>query len=146
MEIDRRNLEEEFEMNNLDNDVMSLTPIDSDDPEGVIKANIERADRILNILENELERGNITARMMEVAATLINSVTLSSKELITGKNYEKYLQIRRDMIQYKYDELEFKKNKKEQPTNQNLIVASREDILKVIGKSNQSEEIKQIGN
>jgi len=146
MEIDRRGLEDEFEMDNLDNDVSNLAPVNFDDPEEVIKANIKRADRILNTLESELDRGNITARMMEVASTLINSVTLSSKELITGRNYEKYLQIRREMIQYKYDELEYKKNKKEQPTNQNLIVASREDILKVISKSNQSEEIKQIGN
>ena len=146
MEIDRRNLENEFNMEELDDDVSNLEPIDTDDPEGVIKSNIERADRILNILEGELNRGNITARMMEVASTLINSVTLSSKELITSNNYKRYLQIREKMVEYKYDELEYKKNKKEQPQNQNLIIASREDILKVISKSNDSKEIKQIEN
>jgi len=135
MEIDRNSLEDQFDMDDLDNDVSNLAPIDYDDPEEVIKANTKRADRILNILESELNRGQITARMMEVASTLINSVTLSSKELIAGRNYEKYLQIREKMVKYKYDELEYKKNKKEQPVNQNLIVASREDILKVISKS-----------
>ena len=146
MEIDRNSLEEQFDMENLDNDVSNLTPVNYDDPEEVIKLNMERADRILNILEDELNRGQITARMMEVASTLINSVTTSSKELITGRNYEKYLQIRREMVKYKYDELEVKKNKKEQPTNQNLIIASREDILKVIGKSNNHSKEIQIEN
>ena len=143
MELDRKKLEEDFDMGGLDNDISNLIPINTDDPEDIIKLNIERADRILNILEDELSRGNITARMMEVASALINSVTASSKELITSRNYEKYLQIRQQMVKYKYDELEYKKNKKEQPANQNLIIASREDILKVIGKSNnQPKEIK----
>jgi len=141
MEIDRQNLEDEFDMENISNDISNLEPVNVDDPEEVIKSNIERAERILNLLENELNRGNITARMMEVASTLINSVTLSSKELISDRNYKSYLQVRQQMIQYKYDELDFKKNKKEQPVNQNLIIANREDILKIINKS----ETKKIG-
>lgn len=94
------------------------------------------------MLENELNRGNITARMMEVASALINSVTASSKELIGNSNYNRYLQIKERMLSYKYDELEWKKNKKEKPTNQNLIIANREDILKAIGR----EEPKKIEN
>ena len=134
MEINRNGLEEEFNMDNIENDIDRLEPVNVDDPEEVIKSNIERAERILNILESELNRGNITARMMEVGSTLINSVTSSAKELISGKNYERYLQIRESLVKYKYDELEYKKNKKEQPTNQNLIIANREDILKIISK------------
>ena len=145
MDIDRQSLESEFEMDALNNDVSNLVPINTNDPEEIIKLNIERADRILNILEDELNAGNITARMMEVASTLINSVTMSSKELITSRNYEKYLQIREKMVQYKYDELEVKKNKKEAPANQNLIIASREDILRVIGKSNNQPKEIEIG-
>jgi len=146
MDIDRQSLESEFEMDALNNDVSNLVPINTNDPEEIIKLNIERADRILNILEDELNAGNITARMMEVASTLINSVTMSSKELITSRNYEKYLQIREKMVQYKYDELEVKKNKKEAPANQNLIIASREDILRVIGKSNNQPKVIEIEN
>jgi len=142
MEIDRNGLEEQFDMNSID-DFDNLRPINADDPEDVIKSNIERADRILNILERELLGGNITARMMEVAAGLINSVTASSKELITSNNYKRYLQIKKEMLKYKYDELEWKKNKKEQPANQNLIVASREDILKIIGKQPEIKKLEQ---
>lgn len=139
MEIDRERLQEEFDMGVVD-DISELEPINYDDPQDVIRSNMERANRILNILESELNRGNITNRAMEVASALINSVTLSSKELIADNNYKKYLQVREKMIKYKYDELEFKKNKKEQPTNQNLIIASREDILKVIS----APEVKQV--
>ena len=135
MEIDREELENQFDMNNVDDDVSNLVPIKTDDPEEVIKSNIDRTDRILNILEDELNRGNITARMMEVESALINSVTASSRELITSNNYKRYLQIRESLVKFKYDELDFKKERKEQPTNQNLIIASREDILKVISGS-----------
>jgi len=133
-EIDRRGLEEEFNMDSIENDVNRLEPVNADDPEEVIKSNILRAERVLDIVENELQRGNITARMAEVTSTLINSVTQASKELMSDRSYKIYLQIKNSMVKLKEKELEWKKNKKEQPASQNLIIANREDILKIIGK------------
>ena len=139
MELDRDNLSDIFDMNEIESEVDRLTLVSESDPEEALKENIDRANRILDRVEQELENGNFTARMVEVAGNILNTVTNSSKELITNINYKKYLQIREKMVKYKYDELEAKKQKFRSPTSQNIIVSNREDIMKLI-----SGEVKQI--
>ena len=109
MELNRDNLSEVFDMEDIERDVDRLTLVSETDPEEVLKENIERANRILDRVEDEIQRGNFTARMVEVAGNILNTVTNSSKEMISNINYKKYLQIREAMVQYKYDELEAKK-------------------------------------
>jgi hypothetical protein len=70
--------------------------------------------------------------LAEVAAALINSVTLAGKELISDENYKVYLQLKERMLYLKNKEIEMKRMKKEAPKNQNLIIASREDVLKML--------------
>lgn len=132
MELNRDNLSDVFDMEDIESEVDRLTLVSETDPEEALKENIDRANRILDRVENELENGNFTARMVEVAGNILNTVTNSSKELITNINYKKYLQIRDKMVQYKYDELEAKQSKFRSPTSQNIIVSNREDIMKLI--------------
>jgi hypothetical protein len=143
--LDRRNLEEEFNMNDSnENQEIELNPIEEkpdpfeeewkeeNDPRNVIRSNIERANSILDLIEEELRNGNMTARLVEVAAALINSVTMAGKELISDENYKVYLQLKERMVYLKNKEIEMKRMKKEAPKNQNLIIASREDVLKML--------------
>jgi hypothetical protein len=145
--LDRQNLEEEFNMqDNQHDETIELEPEVSEsgpdkfeeewekenNPRNIIRDNIERANKILDTVEEELNNGNITARLVEVATGLINSVTQASKELITDENYQVYLQIRNRMLLLKDKEIEMKRKKKEAPKNQNLIIASREDVLKLL--------------
>jgi hypothetical protein len=139
MELDRDNLSDVFDMNEIESEVDRLTLVSESDPEEALKENIDRANRILDRVEQELENGNFTARMVEVAGNILSNVTNSSKELIANINYKKYLQIREKMVKYKYDELEAKKQKFRSPTSQNIILSNREDIMKLI-----SGEVKQI--
>ena len=141
MEINRDNLSDVFDMDEIERDVERLTLVSKTDPEESLKENIDIANRILDRVENELENGNFTARMVEVAGNILNTVTNSSKELITNINYKKYLQIRESMVKYKYDELEAKQQKFRSPTSQNIIVSNREDIMKLInGEVEQIED------
>ena len=141
MEINRDNLSDVFDMDEIESEVERLTLVSESDPEEALKENIDRANRILDRVEQELDNGNFTARMVEVAGNILNTVTNSSKELITNINYKKYLQIRESMVKYKYDELEAKQQKFRSPTSQNIIVSNREDIMKLInGEVEQIED------
>jgi len=142
MELNRNNLAETFNMDEIENEVNRLTLVSDTDPEEVIKENIERANRILDRVEEEIENGNFSARMVEVASAMINTVTTSGKEIMANVNYKKYLQIRESMIQYKYDELESKKNQfKNSTTNQNIILTDREHLMKLLdGAKKEIEE------
>ena len=143
MELNRNNLSDVFDMEDIESEVDRLTLVSDTDPEEVLKENIDRANRILDRVEQEIEGGNMTARMVEVAGNILNTVTNSSKEIMTNINYKKYLQIRADMVKYKYDELESKKQKFRSPTSQNIIVSNREDIMKLLsGETKQIEESK----
>jgi len=141
MELSRDNLSDAFDMEGIENEVDRLTLVSETDPDEALKENIDRANRILDRVEEELESGNFTARMVEVAGNILNTVTNSSKELITNINYKKYLQIREHMVQYKYDELEAKQSKFRSPTSQNIIVSNREDIMKLINGETKEIEI-----
>lgn len=141
MELSRDNLSDVFDMEDIESEVDRLTLVSKTDPDEALKENIDRANRILDRVEEELEGGNFTARMVEVAGNILNTVTNSSKELITNINYKKYLQIREHMVQYKYDELEAKQSKFRSPTSQNIIVSNREDIMKLI--NGETKEIER---
>ena len=143
MELNRNNLSDVFDMEDIESDIDRLNLVSDTDPEEVLKENIDRANRILDRVEQEIEGGNMTARMVEVAGNILNTVTNSSKEIMANINYKKYLQIRADMVKYKYDELESKKQKFRSPTSQNIIVSNREDIMKLLsGETKQIEESK----
>lgn len=148
--LNRRNLEEEFQMTDepIEGEVVEDNCSDpfeqewehDEDPRSIIRENIERANSILDRVEEELTQGNFTARLVEVAAAMVNSITAASKELIGDENYRRYLQIRERMVYLKKEEIELKKKKGNAPKNQNLIIASREDVLKMLREPQKQVE------
>lgn len=149
--LDRRNLEEEFDMAPIEAEVVEEDTPDpfeqeweeENDPRTSIKENIERANSILDLVEEELRNGNFTPRLVEVAAGLINSVTAAGKELLTDEYNKKYLQIRQRLVELKKEEVEIKKLKVEKPRNQYNIIATREDVLKILNEDKRPKQIEE---
>lgn len=137
-DLDRDGLEEEFNMSTTEPEI--INEVDEFELEwekdtsnvGVLKKNIEKANEFLDRIQEEITNGNFSARLVEVAGQIINSVTTASKVLIDDTNYNKYLDIRKSLVLLKKREIEIKTLKIDRPTNQNLIVASREDVLKLL--------------
>lgn len=133
------NIDRDLEQKNVD----FRTNIDYDDAIEALKNNIFNANELLEKIQHEMNNGNFSARLAEVAGTIINSVTQSSKEIISEKNYSDYMEVRRALVQLKAKELEIKENQSKHrvPNNQtNVLVTSREDLLKVL----QDKKPKQI--
>ena len=55
------------------------TNIDYNEPLEALKNNIFNANQLLEKIQHEMNNGNFSARLAEVAGTIINSVTQSSK-------------------------------------------------------------------
>ncbi len=151
--LNRQNLEDEFNM--TENDVIEPEIVDDDEPEpfvlewdndtsnaNTIRKNIERANTILDRISEELDAGNFSARLVEVAGQIINSITTASKVLIDDTNYNKYIDIRKSLALLKKREVDIKELKGGRPRNQNLIVASREDVLKILREPDKRLENK----
>lgn len=135
-EVDR---EEQQKMVDFD------TEIDYSDPIDALKKNIHNANQILEKIQDEMNHGNFSARLVEVAGNLINSITASSKEVINEKNNTEYMEVRRALVLLKEKELQIKEQKvvKSKNIQNNVLVASREDLLKLMqGKT----DVKQITN
>ena len=143
MELDRKGLSEEFDIEYIRAENKKLEK-KSKNAEESLEENVERANKILDMVEEELENGNFSARLVEVAGQIMNTITNSNKETLANINYKTYLQIREKLIKYKYDELKTKQNKLKIPTNQNIIISNRKDILKILGGDKKQIEDKGI--
>jgi transposase-like protein len=124
------NADREFEQKTIDFE----TNIDYDKPLVALKNNIYNANQLLDKIQHEMNNGNFSARLAEVAGSIINSVTQSSKELLADSNYEKYMEVRRALVILKEKEIEIREKKMVRAPNQttNVLVTSREDLLKVL--------------
>lgn len=119
------------------------TDIDYNDALETLKNNIFNANQLLEKIQHEMNNGNFSARLAEVASTIINSITQASKEILSDQNYEDYMEVRRALVQLKSKEIEIKELNGRRPTNQtNVLVTSREDLLKMLEdkKPKQIEE------
>jgi len=138
--LNRENLENEFDVEPITPELVPEDEFENewekeDNPRTIIKDNIERANVILDKVESEINSGNFTARLVEVAGNIINSITAASKELISDENYKQYLLLREKLVKYKKLEVEWKiTGKSNKVTNQNLILTNREDLLKLMNK------------
>lgn len=151
-ELDLNMLDEAFGVNYNDLPTTENAPapnqreevdINFDDPVDILKGNIKKANQILDKIQDEIDGGNFTARMVEVAGNIINGITAASKEIIGKDNYDGYLEIRKDLKNLKEREVVIKEKSGVRgggTTNQNIIVTSREDLLKIMDK----EQPKQI--
>jgi hypothetical protein len=149
-ELDLRGLDDIFsDTNNIDRDTEEKkvdfdTEIDYSDAVDALKKNIHNANQLLEKIQNEMNNGNFSARLAEVAGTVINSVTQASKEILHDKNQNEYMDVRKALVLLKEKELGIKEAKLVRGPRQNttnVLIASREDILKSI----EDRTLKQIG-
>lgn len=141
-DIDRNGLSEEFNLDTsnrvevLDDNSFEIEWEDSEDPKQMLDNNIERANRILDQVEEEMNNGNFSARLVEVAGQIINSITNSTKEIISDNNYKKYLQIREKMVSLQKEKLKILENKLKKSSGNTLVITDRESILNIINSGN----------
>ena len=148
-ELDIDNLEESF---GLTGDVKEKAPSEIDtfmesvpipDEDDIIKSNIDRANRMLDRVEDEMDRGNFNARMVEVFAKLVDSVTSAASQIQSSAYNNDYLILRQKLAELK--EMEVKAKVKglakgnTQIGSQNIIMSDRESILKLIKGEDQND-------
>ena len=146
--LDRQGLRDEFNMADepieaeiVDNtiDEFELEWDEETADANVLRKNIENANDILDKIKREITAGNFSARMVEVAGQIINSITTASKVLIDDTNYNKYLDIRKALALLKKKEVEIKQIKSGNITNNNLFIGSREELLRIMKDKNENE-------
>jgi hypothetical protein len=154
--INEEKLAEELEMEILEAEITEIT--DSLDinrvkgkshPDLILSDNIERANRVLDILEqNARESQKISARSAEVMAQLINAVTNAANSIISDEYNKAYLQIRNNVLRLKEKEIQIKQiGGGRSGSTTNILVTDRESIMKILkeGKGGGSApDVKQI--
>ncbi len=147
-ELNRTKLEENLGINEepivINEPIYNNIPIVEEDDyeDGIIKANIERANNMLDRVEDEMDRGNFNSRMVEVFSKLVDSVTTAASQIQSSSYNSDYLVLKEKLAALKEIEVKAKvKNitsggggthKTEIENQQNIIVTDRESILKVL--------------
>jgi len=145
-ELDRQNLDNEFDLPDQEQECPDEFEVEFDkenSTEQLLRDNIERANGILDQVEEEMTNGNFSARLVEVAGQILNTITNSIKEIQTKENNQAVLLLKARMVEMKRYELTLKEKKINKPTNQNLIIANREDVLKLIEENKKDKEEKE---
>jgi len=142
-ELDRQNLDEEFNLPDQEQEGPDEFEVEfekENSTEQLLRDNIERANGILDQVEEEMGNGNFSARLVEVAGQILNTITNSIKEIQTKENNQAVLLLKARMVEMKRYELTLKEKTINKPTNQNLIIANREDVLKLIEENKKEKE------
>ena len=145
--LNRQGLEDEFnitELEAIEPEIVGRDPFEEEWIEEtgdiqILKDNIDRANTILDKVQDEVEGSNFSARLVEVAGQLINSITVGVKTIIDNTNYNNYLNLKKQLVLLKKREVDIKALKLDKPKTQNLIVASREDVLKLLERKKSKE-------
>jgi hypothetical protein len=113
------------------NDIESTLP----DVDQIIYDNIDRANRLLDNIEIDINKGNTNARLLEVTGQLINAVTVAATS-ITGIGYnQQIIDSKNRALDIKEQEVAVKSavlGAKEVNITNNNLTMSREDLLKMI--------------
>lgn len=120
---------------------------EQDNPDDIIYRNIERANRFLDQIENNLASG-LNARLFEVAAGLIATVTQAATSIVGNtKNME--IEYKQRILDLKEREIAVKEalgSKGGGKTINNMIVTDRESLLKMIKGEEPKETSSQYDN
>ena len=142
-ELNRQGLSEEFDLEKVENQPIVPLYEEGEDPDEIIKKNIDRANRILDQVEDELVNGNFSARLVEVASKTMDSITNAVSQIQSTVYNNDYLQLKARVIELKEEELEYKVKNLKKPNvgSQNIIFTDRESVLKAL-KNNNVDELK----
>ena len=119
-------------------EIVSIIDDQEDDgikPEDVIKENINKANKILDITLDAISRGMMNPRIVEAAIKAVESVTSAAMAL---NNCEK-LDLDRGLFQLREKELEIKMKQlqSQKSIGTNIIVTTRENIMKALKHNDQ---------
>lgn len=122
---------------------------DQEDPDDILYKNIDRANRFLDILENEIteedpeskkRKNKNISRLFEVSAQLINAITSATQSIAGSYKDDMEYQYKLELLELKNKELMIKHALGGQGsgsnTTNNLIVSSREELLDIINNRN----------
>ena len=119
-----------------------------DDPDDIIYTNIDRANRMLDRIEEEVESQG-SARMFEVAAQLINAITQASSSIVGTSQHADELEYKQRILDLKEREVAVKEaigtSKNDPKTVNNMIVTDRESLLKMINDNEDAPTPKEAG-
>ncbi len=110
---------------------VELSDTNIEEPDKIVAQNISKANLLLDYVIREIDNGNFSPRMVEVASLLINAINGSTTQLYAKSFNEASLQLRMKALQLKEKQLgllERGGNVK----NQNLIITDRETVLKML--------------
>lgn len=153
MKLNEEKLAEELDMEILEAEVSDIqdrldinSNIDSNidiTPDQILKENIDRANRVLDILEYDAnERKTMSARKAEVMAQLINAVTNAANSIISDDYNKDYLQLRKSVLQLKEKEVRIKEiGTGEHGVTDRLLVTDRETIMQILKEGRGKEKI-----
>jgi len=140
-DLNRQSLEEVFDISAAEPTIPVIYSSSDEDPDQIIRSNIERANRILDRIEEEMSRGNFNARLVEVAAQCMNAVTTAVSQIQSTSYNIDHLQLKERMLKLKENELGYKIRNLDKPTsiiNQNIFT-DRESLLKALQNKNKKE-------
>lgn len=139
-----KNLSECFDIEEARRELDTIqSSIDEDNPNDILKTNIERAQRLLDKIEIEWDVGTTTAtvKLVEIAAKLIDCITSAANSMIANDVSLDTTNQKQEYLDLKKLEFELKKSKTEQlpegkgstinNTQNNVYITSREEILKL---------------
>lgn len=162
-EINRKILEEEFDLEEVDEipieefkDVLKKAK-DIENPTNVLTAIIDKAGTFLDLIEKESVNGAMSARYMEVAAAMINTIMAATTNMAqidstrfndelkgyqTAQNDRKLDQKDRE-LSIKEAYYTGKSKGGGTTTNNNIIVADRETMLRLLQdkKAGKTQEL-----
>jgi len=121
------------------------------DPDAILYANIERANSLLDVVYNSIVNGGETnARLFEVAAQLVNAITSASTSVQNSSFGLMKHEYNMKMVEVKEKEVAVKaalaheKNIKKSGggSDGNVVVMSREELLKMIDSEEKDVHVK----
>jgi len=145
-EIDLETLQEEFGITREPVDVVYEFPDKPSTPEQILQQNVVKANLVLDRIISEIEGGSMSARMAEVAAKTVDSITNLAATMGNLTFQFQDLQTKLAMIKLKERQVEIQQNKITQVTkigNQNILVTNREDLLKLL-KGDKNKQLEHV--
>lgn len=120
-----------------------------EDPDDILYKNIQRANNLLDTLQENISNGNSEPRMFEVAGQLINAITTASSSIVGVTQHDDDMEYKQKWLEFKEKELAVKQAAKAVKgggkegieggyQQNNIIVSDRESLIQFL-KSNKEQ-------
>ncbi len=146
------NLDQEFNIESTKQEVKEMRKRIQDaketaeNPDEILYGNIQRANDLLDRIEQEAGT-SFSARLMEVAAALVNAITSAANSIVSNEVSKETTEQKREYLDLKKLQVENQQNKDSKETEdgqkaisynqQNVIcISNREELLEVLKNGN----------